>query len=350
MESCTAVNEHIDIVLPWVDPTDKKWQDDKIRYSNKPITTDPSDEKYYRDWDTLKYLFRSIDINMPWVNTIHFLTYGHVPDWLNLDNQRLKIHNHENFFKRDHAFPVFSSDAIEMNLSSIPGLSEKFIYFNDDELVVKPILPNRFFEGNKPVDALVQDIPRGGWLYRLLRTKDVYPDICKNCIRPLNKIVSKHDLIKTSKTYFFDSSYTFMERIKNHVFNLTPYYLWIRPNHAPQPLLKSNILKCEMLFGNLITETGNSRFRNKNDICHYLFRNYNLVTGQFHPKNHHDTHCIVLSSYSESIPEIEKIEDHTFVCINDSEFLSHEEYLKIKPRLDTKLCSLFPEKSSFEKY
>lgn len=341
--------EKIDIVLPWVDPTDKKWQADKAMYSNMPTKSESHDEKYYRDWNTLVYLFRSIEKNMPWVNTVHFITYGHIPQWLNLENPKLKVHKHNEFFKKTNAFPVFSSDAIEMNISAIPGLSEKFIYFNDDELVLKPVSQDRFFKGDKPVDTLVQDIPRGGWLYRLLRTKDVYPDICKNCIRPLNKIADKRRLIRGCKRYFFDSSYSKTDRIKNLIFNIFPFYLWIKPNHAPQPLLKSHIKECESIFGDLITQTGNSRFRDKKDICHYLFRNYSLVTGNFYPQNYHDTHCIVLSSYSNSIAEIEKINNYSFVCINDSEFLSHQDYLRVKPYLNRTLMSLFPKKSSFEK-
>lgn len=341
--------EKIDIVIPWVNPADKKWQQDKLLYSRKPITVDSDDEKFFRDWNTLLYLLRSIETNMPWIGTVHFLTYGHIPEWLNTENTKLQVHNHEDFFKKTNAFPVFSSDAIEMNLTSIPGLSEEFIYFNDDELVVKPVDEERFFKNNLPVDTLVQDIPRGGWLYRLLRTKDVYPEICKNCVRPLNKIISKRNLIKSHKECFYEPSYTSKERFKNHFFNLFPKYYWIRPNHAPQPLLKSSITDCEALFGDLINETGNSRFRNKKDICHYLFRNYNLVKGHFYPHNYNDTHCIVLASYEQSVNELKRITDYTFVCINDSEFLNHEDYLKVKPLLEEKLASLFPNKSSFEK-
>lgn len=342
-------SEKIDIIIPWVNPSDKQWQKDKSFYSGKPITIDSDDEKFFRDWNTLLYLFRSVEANMPWIDTIHFLTYGHVPEWLNTKAPKLKIHNHEAFFKKDHAFPVFSSDAIEMNLTSIPGLAERFIYFNDDELVVKPIMADRFFKNGLPVDTLVQDIPRGGWLYRLLRTKDVYPEICKNCIKPLNKHFSKKDLIKVQKECFYNLSYSSVERFKNLLFNLFSKYYWIKPNHAPQPLLKSKIKVCEEIFGDLIRETGNSRFRNRKDICHYLFRNYNLVTGYFYPKKHQDTHCIVLTNYDKAVNEIKRISDYTFVCINDSEFLNHENYLKIKPILEEKLNSIFPKKSSFEK-
>lgn len=341
--------DKIDIVIPWVDPLDKIWQEDKERFSPMCNQYKSNDEKFFRDWNTLKYLFRSIEVNMSWINNIHFLTYGHIPKWINTEHPKLKIQIHSSFFKKDHAFPVFSSDAIEMNLSNIPELTNKFIYFNDDEIVVKPVDQSRFFQNGLPVDCLLQDLPRGGWLYRLLRTKDVYPDICKNCLAPLNSLLSKSELNKKDKNYFFSPSYYYKDRIKNRFFNLYKNYLWIKPNHTPQPLLKSTILKCEQLFPQIIRDTANSRFRSKNDICHYLFRNYNLIMGEFKPFNYKDSHCIVLSDYIHSIKEIDNIDNYTFVCINDSEFLSHKDYLIIKPLLEKKLKHLFPTKSSFEK-
>lgn len=338
-------NENIDIVIPWVDPSDIQWQKDKALYSNKPLILDSKEEKYYRDWNTLLYLFRSIDVNMPWVNKIHFITYGHLPQWLNTSNPKLIVHNHSSFFKEGHAFPVFSSDAIEMNIGNLPDLSEKFIYFNDDEIVVKPVEPSRFFRGKLPVDFLIQDIPRGGWLYKLLRTKDVYPDICKNCIRPLNDIAHKNNL---GKLHFYNSSYSNIDKLKNFAFNSFKKYYWIIPNHSPQPLLKSTIKICESLFPSIIQETANSRFRTNKDICHYLFRNYNLLMGKFYPQNFHDSHCIVLQDLKKSLEEIKNITKYTFVCINDSEFLTHQGYLNLKPLLEKKLEELFPDKSNYE--
>lgn len=341
-------NELIDIVIPWVDPLDSAWQKAKRLYTENLYNTNITDEKFFRDWNTLLFLFRSIEKNLPWANKIHFLTYGHIPRWMNVNHDKLRIHNHKDFFKKEHSFPVFSSDAIEMNLSSIPDLSEKFIYFNDDEIVIRPVNPDRFFINNLPVDALMQDIPRGGWLYRLIRTKDVYPEICKNCVRPLNGFLSKQKLYKINKNIFYDRSYSTLDKLKNLIFNISHKYYWIHPNHAPQPLLLSSIYKCESLFSELINKTANSRFRSSHDICHYLFRNYNLITGSFIPRKHNDNHCIVLSDYKSVIRELEDIKKYSIVCINDSEFLSHNDYIKLRPILENKLSQIFPAKSKFE--
>ena len=46
----------IDIVIPWVDPTDSVWQEEKEVWSIKEGVLSVSDdsENRYRDWNTLK--------------------------------------------------------------------------------------------------------------------------------------------------------------------------------------------------------------------------------------------------------------------------------------------------------
>jgi hypothetical protein len=86
----------------------------------------------YRDSNELLYSLRSIQKNAPWVRKIFIVTDNQVPNWLNLENDRISIVTHEDIFVNKSHLPVFSSPAIESHLHRIPGLSKKFIYFNDD--------------------------------------------------------------------------------------------------------------------------------------------------------------------------------------------------------------------------
>ena len=52
-----------------------------------------------------------------------------------MDHPRLTIITHEDIFENTAHLPTFSSPAIESNLWRIPGLSEKFLYFNDDVFI-----------------------------------------------------------------------------------------------------------------------------------------------------------------------------------------------------------------------
>ena len=92
------MNEKIDFVITWVDGNDEKWLKEKEKYS-KECSNKNSDEfkkwinakSRYRDWDNLKYWFRAVCKYAPWVNKIYFITYGHVPNWLDTNNPKLVI-------------------------------------------------------------------------------------------------------------------------------------------------------------------------------------------------------------------------------------------------------------------
>ncbi len=98
----------------------------------------------FRDIGVLKYIFRSLEKNMPWVRKIHFVTNGQYPTWLNLEHPKIYFHAHKDFFIYKDALPVFNSNAIELNFANIPDLSERFILFNDDMLVLKQVKEERF--------------------------------------------------------------------------------------------------------------------------------------------------------------------------------------------------------------
>ena len=99
--------QEVDIVLRWVDPTDDDWIKEKRKYSgsqdNKKNSVSDSTDVRYRDWDLLRFWFRCVENNAPWVRKIFFVTYGHIPKWLKMKNlELLSIMNlyHKNGFLR----------------------------------------------------------------------------------------------------------------------------------------------------------------------------------------------------------------------------------------------------------
>ena len=57
---------------------------------------------------------------------------------------------HEEIFADQSHLPTFSSAAIEANLHRIKGLSDKFLYLNDDIFLGEPVWPNDFLtDGSK---------------------------------------------------------------------------------------------------------------------------------------------------------------------------------------------------------
>lgn len=341
--------EPIDIVLPWVDDSDPDWKSERVKYLPDFQNNPNQFSHYFRDWDTLRYVFRSIEFNMPWVRNVHFLTCGHLPSWLDTANTKLRIHKHSDFFAKDSVLPVFSSHPIEMNLMNIDGLAEKFIYFNDDTLVVKPVGPERFFVGDLPVDSLVWDFPRGGWLYDRIRIRDSYADICKNSIRLILNRISLEKLAQGKKEFLYHSSYPLGDRVRNHFFTAIGLRAWIKVNHHPQPYTLSTLKKCRELFGDAIRETSKHRFRTNQDVNQYLYRDYALLSGNFYPHFHNDSFCFVLASIDLYNKTRHNLFEKTLNCLNDSPFLKEEEYPRLKEKVDMDLEKCLPHKSSFEK-
>ena len=127
---------NIDFIITWVDGNDQVWQEEKAKYSGK--TTGDDRAKRYRDWEFLQYWFRGIEQCAPWVNKIHFVTCGHLPLWLNTEHPKLNIVNHKDYIPEQY-LPTFSCRPIELNLHRIPGLSDNFVYFNDDMFLFQPV-------------------------------------------------------------------------------------------------------------------------------------------------------------------------------------------------------------------
>ena len=133
----------IDFVVLWVDGNDPEWRAEKAKYQGA-VTDDSNSVNRFRDWGLMPYWFRAVEKFTPWVHKIHFVTCGHVPEFLNLDHPKLSHVSHSDFLPQA-ALPTFSSHAIEMNIHRIPGLAEHFVYFNDDMFPLRPMPETAFF-------------------------------------------------------------------------------------------------------------------------------------------------------------------------------------------------------------
>lgn len=63
----SAVEQQVDIVLPWVDGADPVWRSLRTQYSKELGKNDSANtEIRYQSWDNLQYWFRAIETCMPW--------------------------------------------------------------------------------------------------------------------------------------------------------------------------------------------------------------------------------------------------------------------------------------------
>lgn len=143
--------DKIDFVITWVDGNDPRWQEERNHYAALEHREFDNNNARFRDWDTLRYWFRGIEKFAPWVNKVFFVTYGHKPEWLNTNHPKLVVVKHEDFIPHQY-LPTFSSNVIEFYFNQIKGLSEKFVYFNDDTALLDYVEPERFFKKGLPCD------------------------------------------------------------------------------------------------------------------------------------------------------------------------------------------------------
>lgn len=78
----------------------------------------------------------------PWVRKVYIVTNGQIPFWLNLDSPKIQLIQHSDIADDESILPTFSSAAIETFIHRIPGLSNNFLYLNDDIFLSAPLFPD----------------------------------------------------------------------------------------------------------------------------------------------------------------------------------------------------------------
>lgn len=98
-----------------------------------------------KDNKEFQFSLRSLEKFAPWVRHIFLVTNGQIPDWLNVDTPYLTVIPHDQIYTNKSHLPTFSSPSIETHLHSIEGLSQHFIYFNDDVMLGNYVYPDDFY-------------------------------------------------------------------------------------------------------------------------------------------------------------------------------------------------------------
>jgi hypothetical protein len=139
----------IDVVYTWVDGADPAWRarrDAALAKRDGEHHALASNESRYTDHGELRYSMRSLWSYAPWFRRVYLVTDDQVPDWLNTDHPRLRVVSHKELFGDRGVLPTFNSHAIESQLHRLPGLSNRFLYINDDVMFARPLGPETFFD------------------------------------------------------------------------------------------------------------------------------------------------------------------------------------------------------------
>lgn len=329
----------IDFVVTWVDGGDKVWRKEKASYSPKTEADDR--EERYRDWELLQYWFRGVEKYAPWVRKIHFVTWGHLPKWLDTSNPKLHIVNHKDYIPKEY-LPTFSSHPIELNFHRIDGLSENFVYFNDDMFPIGEIKPADFFVDGKPCDMLAfQPVVANP-------ANPVMSHLYLNNTLVLSRHFNKRENVKRQPGKYFRLGYPLLYFLYNFLELAFPLFTGFYTVHGPFPFCKETFVEVWKKEEQVLADTCNHKFRSSEDVTPYLIREWKKLKGEFCPRNLHQIfQYFNVSNHNEKlITTIEK-QKTKVVCINDAN--TEIDFEKAKKELCQAFEAILPEKCSFEK-
>jgi hypothetical protein len=256
LPSLDRISFPIDAVYTWVDGGDPAWQARKARALTGNAWLDGAsrlahNDSRYASRDELRYSLRSLHCFAPWIRHVFLVTDDQVPAWLDTSHPGITVVSHREIFGDTGTLPTFNSQAIESRLHRIPGLSEHFLYLNDDVFLGRPVSPELFFTPGGltrffPSTALVDAAPR--------RPTDPPADSAGKNNRELIREAFGRVLTRKMK-------------------------------HTPHPSRRSVIAEIEERFLEHVDATAHHQFRHPDDISllSSLQQNYAYLTGRAVP-------------------------------------------------------------------
>ncbi len=246
----------IDVVYTWVNHKDVGWQKlYRQALIDESIPEDAHKSIYdiarFQNRNELFYSIKSVRKFAPWVRKIFVVSNCKLPEWAEGDPNIIAV-SHDAIFLDSSVLPTFNSRAIEANLHRIPGVAEKFLYFNDDFFLCRPVLEKDFFseDGKAYLFPCKHDIPYGK----------------KIGLRPID-----HGILNACHLLIRDLQFTPQKKL----------------HHSPYPLLKSTLMEFENKYGKLLMATSSHKFRDNSDLplATTLHAYYSLVNGYGEMKN-----------------------------------------------------------------
>ncbi|MBR6127862.1 Stealth CR1 domain-containing protein [bacterium] len=308
----------IDLVYLWVDDTDWDWKKKRNKYLQtfSDYDDDAVDKCRFYNNNELMYSLRSVERYAPWIHKIFIVTDNQIPDWLNTENEKIRIVDHTEIIPKEY-LPLFNSCAIETRLPYIPNLSEYFLYANDDMFFWKPVTKDFFFIDGKM--------------------------ICR-----MREKIKKHKIYRHVYGHTVNRA---CNMIKERFGCSIPYFM----HHSIDAYTKSAYFQCMSEFKKDYDITLNNRFRDYSDIQRSLISYYAITKNlgifkqvkqnfieKFILKQTEDSHYFNIKT--NILTKINNINTY-LMCLNDCRKTRDEDRDAIRQILEEK----FPHKSQFEK-
>lgn len=321
--------ESIDIVYTWVDGNDSRFKDQLHKFLDPVaplIHAQAINPERFRDNGELRYSLRSVEAFAPWIRRIHIVTNGQIPRWLKTNDKRIHIVSHDMIFADPAYLPTYNSNAIELQIHKIPGLSRRFLYLNDDHFLGKAVSRGDFIAAS------------GG-----------------TCVyfEPIRLSYNTHNGSLVSR------SYAHTNRIVEKLWGRKS--LRFLPAHVPQLYDKKILVYLESLLSKEFQQTSSHRFRTPNDLVLRILYSSYLLESKEQRENKHKARLLKWGSDDYTLLMLEnhllkmwRAFFHIFrkriklFCINDDlGDVGSNNLILLSLRIF--LRAYFPRPSSFEK-
>lgn len=309
---------NIDLVYLWVNGNDPQWlakHNACIGRTEKKSAVNCDGR--YADHDELKYSLRSIEKYAPWIHQIFIVTDNQIPTWLDTSNPKVRIVDHKEILP-PQSLPCFNAILIEHFLYKIPGLSEYFIFANDDMFINKPVTPDAFF------------------------ATDGFPIIRFNrrLFRKLT-LLFKEKIMKKPLSNYVQTIRNSAELVEKKY----GIYYGGKTHHNIDAYRKSDYQRTGEEFRNEIEATLTNHGLSPNDIQRNIYSYVPLANKRAHL--HYVTQKTSFRLHIQNKSHYKKLEQYNplLFCMNDSEYAEESDRIMAKNFLEKR----FPEKSQFEK-
>ncbi len=334
-------NPCIDAVIMWVDDSDEQWRKEKEYYHSLENSLEDSGSNRYRDWGTLKYVFRGIEKFAPWIRTIYFVTCGQKPEWLNTENPKLKLVDHKDFIP-ECFLPTFSSPSIDLNLWRINELSEFFIFFNDDMFLTNTVS--------------IQDFVKDGRCCNMFSERPLFPGnllfnySILNSMKLLQRHYKRSDVLKANKNKILSINYG-VSIFYNFLWTMLPYkkFSTLEAWHLPMAQKKSQWQKVYLRDEEIFNNTCSHKFRKADDVTRFIYCFDQLMNGDFYPVNMMKKGKLFSLSTNSDISSICNAiiqKKYKCICINDE--CDDVSFITFRSKIIESFDKILPSKSAFE--
>ena len=335
--------QQIDFVVTWLDSSDPEWQESHAYYSQS--SKRGIEDARFRNIETFRYWFRAVERYAPWVHKIFLITNGKFPDWINKECPKLELVKHEDYMPKE-ILPTFNSCAIELHMHKIKGLSEHFVYFNDDMILNSPVKPEYYFKNGLPCDTNKEtcyNVP----IYTSADRYGIYMSMLSN-IGILNSQFKRWNTVCQSPKRWFGSHLGIRGFIVSCILARQRLFIGFSNYHTEQAYLKSIFHEVWEKEPNYMNASC-TKFRQDIIANPYIFRYWQFAKNLFYPKRRDGLFFLMKEDDLDRIEKTLFEEKAVSVCLNDTPLTSDEEFIFVKERLQQLFSRKFPEKSSFEK-